>query len=236
MVIGAVLIKGARAPILVSQADLKRMKPGSVIVDVAVDQGGCIETMHPTTHAVPVFTVDEVIHYGVANIPGAVPATSTFGLTNATFPYLLALANKGVKQALSDDAGLAKGLKRPPMAYSSSRKCPTSSACRCPRSPSGWPSRCALKPVLIAVAALVVLALVIRQVTQAVHRTFGGRPGLARLARATPAYQKRADAVGDRQRQPGPVLRLHRRGPSGQRRVISLSAGSRHGPVDQDAA
>ena len=110
VVIGAVLIKGARAPILVSQADLKLMKPGSVIVDVAVDQGGCIETMHPTTHAVPVFTVDEVIHYGVANIPGAVPATSTYALTNATFPYLLALANKGVKKALRDDAGLAKGL------------------------------------------------------------------------------------------------------------------------------
>ncbi len=110
VVIGAVLIKGARAPILVSQADLKRMKPGSVIVDVAVDQGGCIETMHPTTHAVPVFTVDEVIHYGVANIPGAVPATSTYALTNATFPYLLSLANKGVKQALRDDAGFAEGL------------------------------------------------------------------------------------------------------------------------------
>ena len=81
-----------------------------MIVDVAVDQGGCIETMHPTTHAVPVFTVDEVIHYGVANIPGAVPATSTYGLTNATFPYLLALANKGIKNALRDDPGLAKGL------------------------------------------------------------------------------------------------------------------------------
>ena len=110
VIIGAVLIKGARAPVLVSQADLKRMKPGSVIVDVAVDQGGCIETMHPTTHAVPVFTVDEVVHYGVANIPGAVPATSTYGLTNATFPYLLSLANEGVKQALRDDIGLAKGL------------------------------------------------------------------------------------------------------------------------------
>ena len=110
VVIGAVLIKGARAPILVTEADLKRMKPGSVIVDVAVDQGGCIETMHPTTHAVPVFTVDDIIHYGVANIPGAVPATSTYALTNATFPYLLALANKGVKQALRDDSGLAKGL------------------------------------------------------------------------------------------------------------------------------
>jgi len=110
VVIGAVLIKGARAPILVSQADLKRMKPGAVIVDVAVDQGGCIETMHPTTHQVPIFTVDDVIHYGVANIPGAVPATSTFALTNATFPYLLALANKGIKPALRADAGLAKGL------------------------------------------------------------------------------------------------------------------------------
>ncbi|MDQ2800472.1 MAG: alanine dehydrogenase [Armatimonadota bacterium] len=110
VVIGAVLIKGARAPILVTEPDLRRMKPGSVIVDVAVDQGGCIETMHPTTHAVPVFTVDDVIHYGVANIPGAVPATSTYALTNATFPYLLALASKGVRQALRADPGLAKGL------------------------------------------------------------------------------------------------------------------------------
>jgi len=110
VVIGAVLIKGARAPVLVSEADLKRMKPGSVIIDVAVDQGGCIETMHPTTHAVPVFTVDEVVHYGVANIPGAVPATSTYALTNATFPYLLSLARKGVRQAMRDDPGLAKGL------------------------------------------------------------------------------------------------------------------------------
>ena len=110
VVIGAVLIKGARAPILVSQEDLKRMKPGAVIVDVAVDQGGCIATMHPTTHAVPVFVVNDIVHYGVANIPGAVPATSTYALTNATFPYLLALANRGVKQALRDDAGLAKGL------------------------------------------------------------------------------------------------------------------------------
>jgi alanine dehydrogenase len=110
VVIGAVLIKGARAPILVRQVDLKTMKPGSVIVDVAVDQGGCIETMHPTTHAIPVFTIDDVIHYGVANIPGAVPATSTYALTNATFPYLLAICNKGVKKALAEDMGLAKGL------------------------------------------------------------------------------------------------------------------------------
>lgn len=110
VVIGAVLVRGARTPVLVSEADLRTMKPGAVIVDVAVDQGGCIETMHPTTHEVPVFTVDDVIHYGVANIPGAVPATSTYALTNATFPYLLALANKGVKEALRADPGLALGL------------------------------------------------------------------------------------------------------------------------------
>lgn len=110
VVIGAVLIRGAKAPVLVREQDLRTMKPGSVIVDVAVDQGGCIETMQPTTHAVPVFTVDEVIHYGVANIPGAVPATSTYALTNATFPYLLSIANKGLAKALKDDPGLAKGL------------------------------------------------------------------------------------------------------------------------------
>jgi alanine dehydrogenase len=110
VVIGAVLIPGARAPVLVTEADLRRIKPGSVIVDVAVDQGGCIETMHPTTHAIPIFTVDDVIHYGVANIPGAVPATSTYALTNATLPYLRALADKGVTAALAADAGLARGL------------------------------------------------------------------------------------------------------------------------------
>jgi alanine dehydrogenase len=110
VVIGAVLIKGAKAPVLVTQADLKRMKPGAVIVDVSVDQGGCVETMHPTTHEIPVFTVDEVVHYGVANIPGAVPATSTYALTNATFPYLLQLANKGIRKALREDPGLARGL------------------------------------------------------------------------------------------------------------------------------
>jgi alanine dehydrogenase len=110
VVIGAVLIKGARAPILVRQEDLKCMKPGSVIVDVAVDQGGCIETMHPTTHAVPVFTIDEVVHYGVANIPGAVPATSTYALTNATYPYLQAICDLGVKHALREHPGLGKGL------------------------------------------------------------------------------------------------------------------------------
>lgn len=110
VVIGAVLIKGARAPILVREADLRTMRPGSVIIDVAVDQGGCIETMHPTTHAVPIFTVDDVIHYGVANIPGAVPATSTYALTNATFPYLLSIADKDFCDALKDDSSLLKGL------------------------------------------------------------------------------------------------------------------------------
>ncbi|HEY3330350.1 MAG TPA: alanine dehydrogenase [Capsulimonadaceae bacterium] len=110
VVIGAVLIPGSRTPVLVSESDLRRMRPGSVIVDVAVDQGGCIETMHPTTHAIPVFTVDDVIHYGVANIPGAVPATSTYALTNATLPYLTALADKGVKGALRAMPGLAHGL------------------------------------------------------------------------------------------------------------------------------
>jgi len=110
VVIGAVLIPGARTPILVREPDLRRMRPRSVIIDVAVDQGGCVETMHPTTHAIPIFTVDDVVHYGVANIPGAVPATSTYALTNATFPYLLDIANKGVRGALQADAGLAKGL------------------------------------------------------------------------------------------------------------------------------
>lgn len=110
VVIGAVLIPGNRTPVLVKETDLRRMRPGSVIVDVAVDQGGCIETMHPTTHAIPVFTVDDVIHYGVANIPGAVPATSTYALTNATLPYLVALADGGIKAALRVDAGLANGL------------------------------------------------------------------------------------------------------------------------------
>jgi alanine dehydrogenase len=110
VVIGAVLIRGAKAPILIHESDLRTMKPGAVIVDVAVDQGGCVETMHPTTHAIPVFTVDDVVHYGVANIPGAVPATSTYALTNATLPYLLLLADKGVKTAMRADAGLAKGL------------------------------------------------------------------------------------------------------------------------------
>ena len=110
LVIGGVLIPGAKAPKLIRRADLARMRPGSVIVDVAVDQGGCVETIHPTTHENPTYTVDGVIHYGVANMPGAVPRTSTLALTNATLPYTLLLANLGWKKALKKNAALLKGL------------------------------------------------------------------------------------------------------------------------------
>ena len=110
LVIGGVLIPGAKAPKLIRRADLATMRPGSVIVDVAIDQGGCIETMHPTTHENPTFVVDGVIHYAVANMPGGVPRTSTLALTNATFPYLLQLASKGWKGALRENPALLKGL------------------------------------------------------------------------------------------------------------------------------
>src|SRR5436189_205985 len=110
LVIGAVLLPGAKAPKLVRRDDLKLMKPGSVIVDVAVDQGGCIETIKPTTHENPVYVVDGIIHYGVANMPGGVPRTSTLGLTNATFPYAKRLARHGWKQACKDDPALFLGL------------------------------------------------------------------------------------------------------------------------------
>ena len=110
LVIGGVLIPGAKAPKLVRQADLARMRPGAVIVDVAVDQGGCVETIHPTTHENPTYTVDGIIHYGVANMPGAVPRTSTLALTNATLPYAVQLANKGWRQALKDNGALLRGL------------------------------------------------------------------------------------------------------------------------------
>ncbi|MFZ1547077.1 MAG: alanine dehydrogenase [Candidatus Nitrotoga sp.] len=110
LVIGGVLITGAIAPKLIRHDDLKIMRQGSVIVDVAVDQGGCIETTHPTTHENPIYVVEGVIHYAVANMPGAVPRTSTLALTNATLPYVLQLANKGWKQALKDNAALRKGL------------------------------------------------------------------------------------------------------------------------------
>ena len=104
LLVGAVLIKGRRAPTLVSKDDLKLMKNGAVIVDVAVDQGGCIETVRPTTHENPTFVVDGVVHYCVANMPGAVPRTSTFALTNATQPYVLKLANVGPVAAIRDSA------------------------------------------------------------------------------------------------------------------------------------
>ncbi|MGB4593877.1 MAG: alanine dehydrogenase [Coriobacteriia bacterium] len=110
LVIGAVLLPGAKTPFLVTKDMLPNMKPAAVVVDVSVDQGGCIETTHPTTHADPTFFVDGVLHYGVANMPGAVPNTSTMALTNATLRYGLAIADKGWKQAVKDDASLAKGV------------------------------------------------------------------------------------------------------------------------------
>ncbi len=110
LVIGAVLIPGAKAPHLITRDMLKLMRPGSVLVDVAIDQGGCFETSTPTTHAEPIFEVDGVVHYCVANIPGAVPCTSTLALTNATLPYAIKLADLGWEAACRADAGLAKGL------------------------------------------------------------------------------------------------------------------------------
>ena len=110
LVIGGVLIPGASAPKLVTAAMVKKMKPGSVVVDVAIDQGGCFETSRPTTHAEPTYIVDGVVHYCVANMPGGVPRTSTFALNNATLPFVLALAEKGWKRALAEDPHLKNGL------------------------------------------------------------------------------------------------------------------------------
>jgi alanine dehydrogenase len=110
LVIGAVLVKGAKAPKVVTRPMISEMKAGSVIVDVAVDQGGCVETTHPTTHSDPVFIIDDVLHYCVANMPGAVPRTSTNGLSNATLPYVMKLANKGFTQAIAEDPALALGV------------------------------------------------------------------------------------------------------------------------------
>ena len=110
LVIGSVLIPGDKAPHLVTKDMLKLMKPGSVLVDVAIDQGGCFETSHPTTHSNPTYVVDGIVHYAVANIPGAVPYTSTLALTNATLPYAIALACKGWKKACQDDPALYEGL------------------------------------------------------------------------------------------------------------------------------
>jgi alanine dehydrogenase len=110
LVIGGVLVAGARAPKLVSAAAIARMRPGAVVVDVSIDQGGCFETSRPTTHADPTYVVDEVVHYCVANMPGAVPHTSTIALTNATLPFILDLADKGVPAALREDRHLQAGL------------------------------------------------------------------------------------------------------------------------------
>ena len=109
LIIGSVLIPGDKAPHIITREMLKLMRPGTVLIDVAIDQGGCFETSHITTHSNPTYTVDGILHYAVANIPGAVPYTSTLALTNATVPFVLALAEKGWKQACKDDASLALG-------------------------------------------------------------------------------------------------------------------------------
>jgi alanine dehydrogenase len=110
LVVGAVLVPGAKAPKLVRRDDLKQMQHGAVVVDVAVDQGGCVETIRPTTHEAPTYIIDGVVHYGVANMPGAVPRTSTLALTNATFPYARKLAKRGWREACKADRALALGL------------------------------------------------------------------------------------------------------------------------------
>ncbi|MCF6179428.1 MAG: alanine dehydrogenase, partial [Geopsychrobacter sp.] len=109
VVIGAVLLHGAKAPKLITREMLKTMKKGAVLVDVAIDQGGCFETSHPTTHTAPTFEVDGIVHYCVANMPGAVPLTSTMALTNATLPYALKIANLGWKHAAREDSGMLEG-------------------------------------------------------------------------------------------------------------------------------
>lgn len=110
LLIGAVLVEGARAPRLVSEADLKRMKPGAVIIDVAIDQGGCFETSRPTTHSHPTYQVHDIVHYCVTNMPGAVGRTSTYALCNVTFPYVRNLAQHGLRAAASRDAGFANAV------------------------------------------------------------------------------------------------------------------------------
>jgi alanine dehydrogenase len=110
LVVGAVLVPGAKAPTLVTNDMVRRMKPGSVLVDISIDQGGCFEDSHPTTHAEPTYKVHQSLFYCVANMPGAVPHTSTYALTNVTLPYAIALANNGWKEALRKDRALALGL------------------------------------------------------------------------------------------------------------------------------
>jgi alanine dehydrogenase len=110
LVIGAVLVPGGRAPVVVTASMVRSMRTGAVIVDCAIDQGGCVEGLHETSHAEPVYEVDGVLHYAVGNIPAAVPHTSTYALTNATLPYAVALATRGVRAAVSDDPELASGV------------------------------------------------------------------------------------------------------------------------------
>ena len=110
LLIGAVLVKGAKAPCLVTREMIRRMEPGSVVVDVAVDQGGCCDTICATSHSDPVYVVEGVLHYGVTNMPGAVPRTSTYALSNATLPYLMKLTDEGISQAIKNDPALAKGV------------------------------------------------------------------------------------------------------------------------------
>jgi alanine dehydrogenase len=110
VVVGAVLIPGAKAPRLINRDMLKTMKNGAVLVDVAIDQGGCFETSRPTTHSDPIYTIDGVVHYCVANMPGAVPKTSTIALTNATLPYALEIANKGWKTAVKENSEIKPGV------------------------------------------------------------------------------------------------------------------------------
>jgi alanine dehydrogenase len=110
LIIGAILVPGATTPHLLRREQLGKLRPGAVLVDVSIDQGGCFETSHPTTHADPTFIVDGIVHYCVANMPGAVARTSTFALNNATLPFTLALADKGCRRALLDDPHLRNGL------------------------------------------------------------------------------------------------------------------------------
>ena len=110
LIVGAVLLRGAKAPCLITRDMLREMRPGTVIVDVAVDQGGCVETIRPTTHENPVYIIDDVVHYGVANMPGAVPYTSTIALTNVTLPFVVQLANEGWMEACRNNTALGKGL------------------------------------------------------------------------------------------------------------------------------
>ena len=157
LVIGAVLVPGARAPKLVSNDLVRRMKPGSVLVDIAIDQGGCFEDSRPTTHADPTYRVHDSVFYCVANMPGAVPHTSTYALTNATLPYVLRLADLGWEAALAADPALAAGPVDPPRRAAPACRSRTTSACPTRSRARCWPpdaerrTRCTVgSPALIA--------------------------------------------------------------------------------------